>query len=73
MPLKAAVLLVGVVVYSTSRQAAIGNHNHLVVIGSNDGVEYLNLLHKALVAVEVDIVAHLIGLNEQNEHAARKV
>ena len=62
-----------VVVDGASREAAVRNYYRLVIIGGDDGVENLYLLHSALVGLKLNVVAHPVRLQQQYEHTAGKI
>ena len=72
-PLHAVIRLCAHILERTGGQTAVGNDDAVVVIGIDHGVEYLNLLDRALVLAKLDILAHLVGLQQQDEHATGKV
>ena len=54
-------------------QAAVGNDYAIVIIGIDYRVENLNLTHGALQVTELDVIAHLVGLEQEDEHTTGKV
>ena len=72
-PLDAVVGLGAEVLQRTGGQAAVGDDDAVVIIGVDDGVEDLDLAHRALQLAKLDVVAHLVGLQQQDEHTAGKV
>ena len=72
-PLHAVVGLGTEVLQRTGGKATVGDDDAVVVIGVDDGVEDLDFLHRTLQLAELDVIAHLVGLQQQNEDAAGKV
>ena len=69
----AAVGLCGVVLQGAGRQSSVGYDNRLGIVGADDGVEDLDILHRAGITLRLNIVAHLEGLEQQDHHAAGKI
>ena len=67
------VWLLGIVDHRAGRKPAIGNDDGLVVGGDQNGVEDLDVLDDALVALCCDKVADLIGLEEEYHHTSGKI
>ena len=63
----------GVVHHGGAGQAAVGQGDHLIVRRGEEGVEHGHGLHRALLPVGLDVVAHLEGLEDQQHQAAGKV
>ncbi len=72
-PVDTAVLLARVIVDRAGREAAVGDDNGLVVAGGDNGVEYLDFVNGARIALGLDEIADFIRLEKQYEHAAGKV
>ena len=57
----------------TCGKSTVGNDDAVVVVGVDDRVENLDFAHGALQFAELDVVAHLVGLQQEDEDSAGKV
>ena len=57
----------------TGSKTAVGDDDAIVIIGIDDGVEDLNLAHGALQLAELDVVAHLVRFQQEDEDASSEV
>ena len=72
-PVYTAVGLAVPVVDAAGRQAAVGYDYRLVVVGGDDGMEYLYLLDGAGITLRLYVVAYLVGFQQQYQHSAGKI
>ena len=72
-PLDASETLFRVIVYDSGRDAAVGDHDRLVVGSVDYGVEELDLFDGSGLALCLDKVPYAERLEDKNHHPAGKV
>ena len=65
--------LLGGVLHRATAQRTIGNEDDLRIACTDDGVEDLNLLHNAGIALCLDEITHLKGTEQQDHHTTGEV
>ena len=72
-PLQTTRLLLVVVGHGVAAERAVGDVDHAVVRGGNQRMENLDFLDRTASAGGVNVVAHLEGLEDEDNQSTRKV